>query len=756
VGTTSDTSSPKGLSNSGISGPSNEEKTLVVYGQEKTIDLTVRFLNNAEECVECCLDSTVISAALRVPQFMEALQYAKKRGVRLQYVTEISKENISHCKELAQLVELRHLDKLKGKFAVNENETISTTTVIRKARPEPKAIYTNIPETVQQQQYFFEIIWDKAIPAEQRIREIEEGVKFTRTRLIEDPNEIFAESKKAIKEAAWFSACITVDAMKLMRNYYDNEVQTAACGIRKNSNNGPDNNKGFRWITDFGKEDVDTVQHFLNLGVEVRQVRNIIPMTFAVTDKEFIATVQEVKEHGSVHTALATNDPDYITHYNVLFDELWNKGCDAVDRIRDIEEGRELGRVDIIDNPRQIHKIYLDIISSAKEEIIMMLPTGAFQREDKTDLGILSLKEVTKKGVKVRVLMATEGREEEEVHDQIKGLTEHGLNIKPVRFPQEQIRIKVVVVDRKISLVVELKDDSKAAFAEGAVGVAVYGTSRPTVLSYVTIFDSFWEQSELYERVREANEKLEQNDRLQREFINIAAHELRTPVQPILGMTELAELSLTPDRQEVKMTKEDLQIITRNAKRLQHLTSAILETARIEAGTLALHKERFDLFGLIKNITRDIQKIQKREKIMVDCYFRSFSNDAETNASLFVNADKSRITEVLWNLLDNAVKFTKEKGHGTISIIGEKIGNEAVIEIKDTGKGIDADMIPRLFSKFATNSNRGTGLGLFISKSIVEAHGGKIWGKNNKDGQGGTFTFVLPIASRTTASNLIA
>jgi hypothetical protein len=151
---------------------------------------------------------------------------------------------------------------------------------------------------VQQQQYFFETIWDKAMPAEQRIREIQEGIELTRTRLIVDSNEIFMESKKAIKEAAWFSACITVDAMKLMRNYYDNEVQTAVDRIRKNSNNnGPKNNKGFRWITDFEKEDMDTVQHFLNLGVEVRQVRNIIPMTFAVTDKEFIATVQEIKEH---------------------------------------------------------------------------------------------------------------------------------------------------------------------------------------------------------------------------------------------------------------------------------------------------------------------------------------------------------------------------------------------------------------------------------------------------------------------------
>jgi signal transduction histidine kinase len=137
-------------------------------------------------------------------------------------------------------------------------------------------------------------------------------------------------------------------------------------------------------------------------------------------------------------------------------------------------------------------------------------------------------------------------------------------------------------------------------------------------------------------------------------------------VQPILGMTELAELSLSSDRQEVKMTKEDLQLITRNAKRLQRLTSDILETDRIEAGTLRLYKERFDLAELIKNNTRDIRKTQNGEKIIVDYYFRCSSNHTENNASLFVNADKSRITEVIWNLLDNAVKFTNEKGRGTI------------------------------------------------------------------------------------------
>jgi two-component system, OmpR family, sensor histidine kinase VicK len=242
------------------------------------------------------------------------------------------------------------------------------------------------------------------------------------------------------------------------------------------------------------------------------------------------------------------------------------------------------------------------------------------------------------------------------------------------------------------------------------------------------------------------NEKLEQHDKLQREFINIAAHELRTPVQPILGIIELTESSLSEDGHEVKISKEDLEIIRRNAMRLQRLTSDILETARIEAGSLTLYRERFDVGELIKDTIKDIQQNQNTENIRLEHYYCRPSFDNNNNNSIIVNADKWKITEVIWNLLDNAVKFTKEKG-GTISALTEIKKNQAVVKIKDTGKGVDVDMIPRLFSKFATKSERGTGLGLFISKSIVEAHGGKIWAENNKDGQGATFTFTLPMAA---------
>ena len=237
------------------------DKIEIIYSEQKTTELTIQFVHNTKERIDCCLDSIAMSVALGVTQFREAVQHATSRGVKLRYITEVSNQNISQCKKLAKLVELRHLDKVRGNFAINESESISISTVIQEASPVPKAIYSDIPEIVLQQQYFFETLWDKAIPAGQRIQEIEEGIEFTSTRLVDDPNKIFAESKKAIEEAHWFSACITVDAMKLIQNYYENDVQMAASRFRKNNN--IEDSWGFRCITDFEKEDIDTIQHFL-------------------------------------------------------------------------------------------------------------------------------------------------------------------------------------------------------------------------------------------------------------------------------------------------------------------------------------------------------------------------------------------------------------------------------------------------------------------------------------------------------------
>jgi signal transduction histidine kinase len=217
-----------------------------------------------------------------------------------------------------------------------------------------------------------------------------------------------------------------------------------------------------------------------------------------------------------------------------------------------------------------------------------------------------------------------------------------------------------------------------------------------------------------------ANEQLKANDRMQKEFINIAAHELRTPIQPILGVAEMLE-------DELGDRKDDIRMIARNARRLERLTRDLLDVAKIDGQTLRLTKEKFDISEMASDLVQDYRK-------------RGSTIEYEPAQGVIVEADRERITQVVSNLLDNAIKFAK---NGKIAVAVKKEGDGASISVRDDGAGIDAEIIPRLFTKFTSKSQSGTGLGLYISKSIVEAHGGRIWGENNKD-KGATFTFTIP------------
>jgi signal transduction histidine kinase len=255
-------------------------------------------------------------------------------------------------------------------------------------------------------------------------------------------------------------------------------------------------------------------------------------------------------------------------------------------------------------------------------------------------------------------------------------------------------------------------------------------------------------QNELTRKLKDANEELKNNDRLKDEFINVAAHELRSPIQPILGLSEFLrsnkgrENNNSSNSAAMSLEKEEelLDVIVRNSKRLRQLAEDILDVAKIEGGSLFLKKEKFNLKEMITEILSEYeQKIKNIKNIKLSYY-------SQGNDSITIEADRSRLCQVIYNLLSNAVKFTND---GSITVIAEKKDkddNFILLSIRDTGTGIDSEMLPKLFKKFATKSQTGgTGLGLFISKSIIERHGGKMWAENNSDGKGATFAFSLPI-----------
>ncbi|MFL6359622.1 MAG: ATP-binding protein, partial [Nitrososphaeraceae archaeon] len=459
-----------------------------------------------------------------------------------------------------------------------------------------------------------------------------------------------------------------------------------------------------------------------------------------------------------MESLLISNEPAYVSHYNSVFEELWKNGIDATERIKDIEAGVDLADIEVIPSSARAQERYLDVVRSAKEEILWIFPTAnAFIRQDKIGAIPLAKEAAKEKNIRVRILIPASSLIEQKIQ-QLKQYCSPN-NIIDIRYivQMSDTKATILVVDRKASLVMELKDDSKATFIE-AIGLSTYSNSKAGVLSYVAIFDNLWRQTELYEQVKdardslaqsnkqleEANEQLETHDKMQKEFINIAAHELRTPIQPILGLTENL-LSNTKDIRQVEL----LQVISRSAKRLQRLTEDILDVTKIESQSLNLKKEWFNLNDVIANIVDDaltsdasLKKEGSTPTVKLEYHVQN----------IFVQADKGRITQVISNLLSNALKFTKE---GTISINLERKKDDdyhndyVLISVKDTGQGINPEILPKLFTKFATKSETGgTGLGLFISKSIVEAHGGKIRAENNSDGKGATFAFSLPIVNK--------
>ena len=513
---------------------------------------------------------------------------------------------------------------------------------------------------------------------------------------------------------------------------------------------------GLRFIIEITKENLQYCKDLMKITDELRHMDEI-EANFGLNETEYLGSITLQEE---ALQATYSNVKEVVEQQQFIFDTLWSKATPAEQKIREIEEGIEPEVIETIRNPFEIQKIAFELVKSARDEILLVFSTAnAFHRQERT--GMIKLLKEAAAGRRVQIRILTP------IDDLIKGIAQKlireqqqqnqpRIDIRFIgRFSQTKIRI--LVVDKASSLVVELKDDSKESSYE-AMGLATYSNSKSTVLSYVSIFETLWMQTELYEQLVEsnnglakayeqleaANEQLKVHEKMQKEFINVASHELRTPIQPILGLSEVLHAKIKDTEQ-----RQLLDTITRNAKRLQRLTDDILDVTKIESQSLKLNKERCNLNDVITNVIDDM--IINRE-------FKKENNNGDDNIKLeyrpkdiFVEVDRVRVTQVISNLLNNAIKFTKE---GKITITIEKKDNEevAVISIKDTGIGIDSEVFPKLFSKFASKSYQGTGLGLFICKSIVEAHDGKIWAENNNNNtqekKGATFYFTLPTINR--------
>ena len=650
--------------------------TKVYYGSENANNAILQFIDRAKRKIESCISSVAPSVIIEVNAIKEKrIDAVKNRGLKLRYVTEITKDNINYVKEMLTFSEIRHVDKMKGNFEVADEKEYVAVATLYKAQDIPQLIFSNLPEIVEQQQFIFDNFWEKSIPAEQKIKEIEDGIMPQTT-------VVFSNYKDALQKET-------------------NMIKSAA-----------------------------------------REIQIIYSTATAFHLQEQSGTLQLLQEMASQN------------HYLKI-------------------------------------KILTPIDSSIKYS-----PSLIQLKNCNCDISIQDV------------------------------------------APSVDIKIKTLVIDRRESLIMELKNVQEEK-PNASVGFSIYSNSEPIVLSYASIFEVLYNQSMIFQQ-------LKREDVIKSEFINVAAHELRTPIMPILNGLEIMEEKLGD---KIRELKREMDIITRNALRLQNLSESILQVSRIESGSFSINIQKgIDIISLISQVIEDIERkyayTDKINKVSVlflpyydmdghedkedgktnDDYTKSpiqeqeqnIERDSETQIRpntqipynnhhpkqpLYINCDSQKISQVIFNLLDNAMKFTEE-GKIIVSLnlylststskskifdINENLLNDninnnfemqgddnqsnnnkkndesennmLIVSIQDTGIGINSHIKNQLFEKFATKSNQGTGLGLYLSKKIVEAHGGKIWvetpdenyinnnivNNNNKQPQVGTkFRFSLP------------
>lgn len=530
------------------------EKTEVVYGEEKVLEKWAQCAHDAKNEIRIYADSTRPLTNYGIKKYLEILEHIKQKGIKIRYITEVSKSNIHTCKTIMKTIpELRHLDGLIGAFGVTDDEFVATAT-LSEERPKSHAIYSNVKQLVDIQKHIFETLWNKSIPAERKLHEIQ--------------NDLESEFLEVIN---------------------DHERSTQI----------------------------------------ISQLVNSIT-------KDAILLLPHSKSMSRLH------------------------------------------RMGILDN-------------------LMRLST--------------------QKSVQIKILCPI--NEENELL--VNYLSSSAPHIKILNVTAGTAGI--LLVDNSRFFITELNEKMGSKLSK-AMGFGVFSNSVGIIQAIKSFFELLWKSDEI-------NERLKAQDRLQAEFINIASHEIKTPLQSLISYSELLY-------DDIKDDVEYINGISRNAKRLKLLANNLLDLTKIQNKTMLLNKTKFDLVELISVLVNDF-----KNQIQSNIYTNDLKLEFHYKKSININADRERITQVISNLLSNAIKCTS---NGTIFVILEHKYNEVLIHVKDTGTGIYPDIFPRLFSKFTTSNSQGTGVGLYISKNIVESHGGKIWARNNANKVGATFSFLLPYA----------
>jgi two-component system, OmpR family, sensor histidine kinase VicK len=487
-----------------------------------------------------------------------------------------------------------------------------------------------------------------------------------------------------------------------------------------------------RYLVEVAKDNIPYCRNLMDIVAQNDNFRHSdeVEANSIVSAREYLGSITLKGPH---QQAIYSNMKGMVEQQHHVFESLWDRAIPIQDKVTEIEKGIEHEFYEVINDFQKAQEKYVDLARSVDREALLLFANSkAMVRAYR--LGVLDhlIEASVKKGALIRIICPLA----EENSEIVKTISEKAPDIRILNHDNAtSSHSGLFLADRSKLMRFELKEPKADEFSK-AIGFIVFSNNKVSIESSKSFFELLWNQRIQQEKLKEY-EKLKEADRIKTEFINVAAHELRTPVQPILGLSEVLR-SKTNDSEQLFF----IDVINRNAKRLLQLADDILDVTKIESHSLKLKKETFDLQELLTVIINEYSKIIEKSNKNIKLVYTP--KEEQHKSSILIQADKGRISQVVFNLFNNALKFTEE---GSIVITSEikDDHNVIVVSINDSGAGIDSEIIPQLFTKFASKSFTGTGLGLYISKNLVEAHGGRIWAQNNPDGKGATFSFSLPL-----------
>jgi hypothetical protein len=354
------------------------EKTEILYGSDKIIKRATDDFHKIKEKFDNCTDTTGPSVFINTPPIWNEFVNLSKRGIKLRFITEITKDNSIYCIELMKIADLRHLDKVKGNFGMSDGKNYGGSAIVKQGQPPTEIMRSNVRTFVEQQQFFFETLWSKALPAEQRIIEIEVGIEPIKSQELQNPQDIFKATIEFYKKSNYVKSCFPVEGLNIIYKHFSNSRQEILDRYRQGKH------KGIRWITTLkNKKDVDLVKSYINIDIKIRHVKDLSTESFALSDKSFLFTIENVEEGKTITNVLSSNDKLYLNHYDTIFENLWKKGIDIQERIKEIDEGYAFN-IEIISNSKKSLNLSKKLIEMIKCEILLIIASSsAFFRLEK-------------------------------------------------------------------------------------------------------------------------------------------------------------------------------------------------------------------------------------------------------------------------------------------------------------------------------------------------------------------------------------